>query len=222
MEAIDFLHNVFLFYLPMLFSLCVHEYAHGWMALKFGDMTASREGRLTLNPLAHIDYIGTLLLPLGALFMNWPIFGWAKPVPVDVTSVKEPKKGLFWIAFAGPLSNFLLALLGTVALAVVFFVNGQTPVFGQSVFSMMEMFIYINLLLGAFNLLPLHPLDGSRVLARFLPFSWNRFLENYENYGTILLICLFVSGGFYYLAKPVVFTAQYLIGFSQALAQWIL
>ena len=218
MDPIDFLYKVFLFYLPLLFSLCVHEYAHGWTALKFGDSTASREGRVTLNPLAHMDYIGTLLLPLGALFMNWPVFGWAKPVPVDASYLKDPKKALFWIAFAGPLSNFLLALAGTLVLTVVFLLKVQS----QNIFSMMEMFIYINLLLGVFNLLPLHPLDGSKVLERFLPFSWNRFLETNQHYGTILLICLFVSGGFYYLAQPVIYTAQQLIDFSQALSHWIL
>ena len=218
METIDFLYKVFLFYLPLLFSLCVHEYAHGWTALKFGDRTALRQGRVTLNPLAHIDYIGTLLLPLGALFMNWPVFGWAKPVPVDASYLKDPKREMFWVALAGPLSNFLLAFIGTFVLTAIFLLKVQS----QNVFSMMEMFIYINLLLGAFNLLPLHPLDGGKVLERFLPFSWNRFLEENQHYGTLLLICLFVSGGFSYLAWPIIWTAQQMIDFSQTLSHWIL
>lgn len=218
MDAIDFLYKVFLFYLPLLFSLCVHEYAHGWTALKFGDPTARREGRLTLNPMAHVDWIGSVLLPLGALFMSWPVFGWAKPVPVDASYLRDPKNGLFWVALAGPLSNFTLALLGSLALTVILIVGVKT----QNVFSMMEVFIYINLLLGVFNLLPLHPLDGGKVIARFLPFSWNRFLEDNQHYGTILLISLFVSGGFYYLAKPLIWTTDRLIHFSQSLSQWIL
>lgn len=218
MEAIDFLYKVFLFYLPLLFSLCVHEYAHGWTALKFGDPTARREGRLTLNPMAHLDWMGSVLLPLGALFMSWPVFGWAKPVPVDASYLKNPKKGLFWVALAGPLSNFALALLGSLFLTGILIFKVGT----QNVFSMMEVFIYINLLLGAFNLLPLHPLDGGKVIERFLPLSWNRFLMDNQHYGTILLICLFVSGGFYYLAKPLMYTTGMLIRFSQNLSQWVL
>lgn len=217
MDAMDFFYKVFLFYLPLLFSLCVHEWAHAWTALKFGDLTAQREGRLTLNPLSHMDIMGTVLLPLGALFMNWPVFGWAKPVPVNDSYLKNPKEDLFWIALAGPLSNFCLSFAGTLALAVCHSV-GSLP---EDLFSMLEMFIYINLLLGVFNLLPLHPLDGGKVLARFLPFSWNRFLEENQHYGTVLLICLFVSGGFYYLARPLVYATGALSGFSQTLSHWI-
>ena len=149
--------------------------------------------------------------------MNWPVFGWAKPVPVDESYLKEPKKGLFWIALAGPLSNFFLSFAGTLVLAVCYSA-GPLP---QDLFSMLEMFIYINLLLGTFNLLPLHPLDGGKVLARFLPFSWNRFLDENQHYGTILLICLFVSGGFYYLARPLVYATGALSRFSQTLSHWI-
>lgn len=218
MDAIDFLYKIFLFYLPLLFSLCVHEYAHGWTALKMGDPTAQREGRLTLNPLAHVDWIGSVLLPLGALFMSWPVFGWAKPVPVDASYLKDPKNGLFWVALAGPLSNFILAVLGSLTLTVILIVGVET----QNIFSMMEVFIYINLLLGVFNLLPLHPLDGGKIMERFLPFSWNRFLEENQHYGTILLIGLFVSGGFYYLAKPLIWTTGKLLFFSQTLSQWII
>ena len=200
----------FLFYLPLLFSLCVHEFAHGWTAKKLGDLTAFYRGRLTLNPIAHIDYLGTLILPLIFLFTNSPIFfGWAKPVPVDPGAFKNPKKDMFWVAFAGPLSNFFLAVLGAFVLAVFYTLNflNVLPA-SQALVSMMEMLIYVNMLLGAFNLIPLHPLDGGKVMARFLPVKWNFFLESNQNYSYIFLIALIFLGGFHYLAKtyPVFFS----------------
>src|SRR5690606_16730988 len=105
-----------IFFVPFLFSLCVHEFAHGWVALKRGDHTARMMGRLTLNPMAHADMIGTFILPLASLFMGSPIFfGWAKPVPVDARNLKNPRTDMFWVAFAGPLSNVLMAFLGAFA-----------------------------------------------------------------------------------------------------------
>lgn len=218
-QIADFGFKFFLFYLPLLFSLCVHEFAHGWMAKRFGDLTAFYRGRLTLNPIAHIDYLGTLLLPLFLLMTNSSFFfGWAKPVPVDSGAFQNPKKEMFWVAFAGPLSNIFLALIGTLALVVFHIVHSidMLPAH-QAVFSMMEMIIYINMLLAIFNLIPLHPLDGGKVIARFLPVRWNIFLESNQKYSYILLIALVFLGGFHYLAKPILFSSQALI----ASAEWL-
>ena len=220
-ELMDFVSKVFLLYLPLLFSLCVHEFAHAWAAKKLGDMTASQMGRLTLNPAAHVDPIGTLALPLLAIGMNFPVFGWARPVPVDPSYLENQRRDMFWIALAGPLSNFLLAGLGSLALTGLYVLGQDNIPSGPLLMSLGEVFIYINLLLGFFNLIPLHPLDGGKVIARFLPVRWNVFLEKNQGWSSILLIVLFVSGGFYFLAAPVFHTARSLIHFSQFFAQWI-
>lgn len=218
---VDFLSKIFLFYLPLLFSLCVHEFAHAWMAKRLGDFTAFHRGRLTLNPVAHVDLVGTLILPLMAILMSFPVFGWAKPVPVDPSYLKDQRRDMFWVAFAGPLSNFLLAGLGCLALTGLYVLGQDNIPSGQPVLALAEVFIYINLLLGFFNLIPLHPLDGGKVIARFLPAQWNIFLENNQGWSSLILIFLFVSGGFYFLAGPVSYTAQNLIYFSRFFAQWI-
>lgn len=213
----DFVFKIFLFYLPLLFSLCLHEFAHGWTAKKLGDLTAFYKGRLTLNPVAHMDYLGTLVLPLFFLFTNSPIFfGWAKPVPVDPGAFQNPKKDMFWVAFAGPLSNFFLAVISSFCLAIFYILHffNALPA-NKALFSMMEMLIYVNMLLAVFNLLPLHPLDGGKIMARFLPVRWNLFLLEHQNYSYIVLIALIALGGFHYLAKPILLASKSLIVFSQ-------
>ena len=216
-EFADFVFKIFLFYLPLLFSLCVHEFAHGWTAKKLGDLTAFHRGRLTLNPIAHMDYLGTLILPMIFLWTSSPVFfGWAKPVPVDPGAFQNPRRDMFWVAFAGPLSNFFLALIGSLILILFYslqFLNAMP--LNPSLISMMEMMIYVNMLLAVFNLIPLHPLDGGKVIARFLPARWNIFLEAHQNYSYIALIALIVLGGFHYLAQPVFVSTQALISFSE-------
>lgn len=214
----------FLFYLPLLFSLCVHEFSHGWMAKRRGDLTAFYQGRLTLNPLVHMDYLGTVILPLIFLWTQSPVFfGWAKPVPVDPHAFKNPKADMFWTAFAGPLSNFLLAFIGA-GLLSLFYILQYAHILpaGKSLILMMEMLIYVNMLLGVFNLIPLHPLDGGKVLARFLPARWNLFLEENQNYGYMLLIAMVFLGGFHYLAKPIFFGSKLLIGMAQSLSAFLI
>lgn len=198
----DILYKIFIFYIPLLFSLCVHEYSHAWVAKKLGDCFAEMQGRLTLNPLVHMDVVGTLILPMLALFTGLPVFGWAKPVPVDESALKEPVKDMFWIALAGPLSNFLMAALG--GLLIVFLYIDPTYSLSSSVGVILQTFIFINLLLGFFNLIPLHPLDGGKVLARFLKPKWSQFLEERQGYSSFLLILIFVMGGFHYLAYPAI------------------
>jgi len=178
---------------PILFALCFHEFSHAYVAYRLGDPTAAYRGRLTLNPLRHLDPIGTLLL----FFVG---FGWAKPVPVDATNLKEPRRDMMWIASAGPLSNLAVALASGLLLRLLFPLLSGGGSLGVSVFKMLEYSLWINLVLAFFNLIPLRPLDGSSVLRGVLPlqqaYSWSRI----EGYGPMILIALIGS--------------QYLFGFS--------
>ena len=211
-DIMEALSKVGSFFIPFLFSLCFHEYAHGWVALRKGDNTALLMGRLSLNPIVHMDIIGTLFLPLMALFTpGLPLFGWAKPVPVNVRNLSHPKKDMFWIALAGPLSNVLLAFLGVFALLFITILYANSLGEGKALREITHMFILINLFLATFNMIPLHPLDGAKVFARFFPVKWNEFLEEKAMTLNIILILLIIFGGISYLAKPVFWLYQFLI-----------
>ncbi len=197
-------------YLPFLFALCFHEFAHGWVAKLKGDRTAEIMGRLTLNPIVHMDPIGTFVIPLlmfSGATGGIPLFGWAKPVPVNERNLQSPVKDMFWIALAGPLSNLLLAVIGMILFVFVSNHVGDTV---KGLRPMLDIFVYINLALAFFNLIPLHPLDGGKVIARFLPRDANMWLE--ENQGTlnIVLIVLFVTGAFRIISAPVTWTHDFL------------
>ena len=212
-----FISKFFIFYLPLLFSLCVHEWAHARVALIKGDTLAQMQGRLSLNPAMHADLIGTIILPLLSIFTGLPVFGWAKPVPVNIYALKDPKRDMFWIALAGPLSNFCLAFIAAILLIFLYGMLQYVALTSWMVLiATTEIFIYLNLLLGFFNLIPLHPLDGGKVLARFLPASWNWYIEQNQYYLSFVLIGLFIFGGFKYLALPVHWMSTYMI----ASAKW--
>lgn len=208
-----------IYFVPFLFALCFHEYAHGWVAKRLGDNTAESLGRLTLNPVSHADILGTYILPIMAILFATPFFGWAKPVPVSGRNLKNPTRDMFWIALAGPLSNLLLATLATLVLAFVFagFAGSSAP----ALLEMIKVFILINLFLAFFNLLPLHPLDGGKVVARFLPYEWNRWLEMNQGTLSMILIAAFLLGGFRFLAYPVYALAQIMISFSASLSHFL-
>ena len=214
MHVTEYLAQFGLFMIPFLFALCFHEFAHGWVAKQKGDNTAEILGRLTLNPLAHIDFMGTLLIPSLALFFGWPLFGWAKPVPVNPRNLKHVTEDMFWIALAGPLSNILLAVVGSILLHLLVFSGGVTSAmraFYEPFSQMLQLFILINLFLAIFNLLPVHPLDGGKILARFLPRDINNFLEENQTMTSILLLCLVFLGGLTFIAGPVYWLAGILM-----------
>ena len=211
MEIQESLVKVGLFFIPFLFALCFHEFAHGFVAKLRGDDTAERMGRLTMNPMAHLDWVGTVGLPIMAILFGLPLFGWAKPVPVDPRNLKDSKNDMFWVALAGPLSNVLLFFVGLLGFYfLVHFFNPSS--LGSPIIQMLIMFLTINLYLAFFNMLPLHPLDGGKVLERFLPYHWNRWLEEHQYELNIALLVLILFGGLRYMAIPVEYILRFSLG----------
>ncbi|MBT4762085.1 MAG: site-2 protease family protein [Bdellovibrionaceae bacterium] len=215
MESLNIIEigaKVGLYFVPFLFALCFHEFAHAFVAKLRGDRTAEMMGRLSMNPLVHMDMVGTLLLPLGAIFMGLPFFGWAKPVPVNPKNFKDIKNDMFWVALAGPLSNVLLAIVAVVAISLF---RGALSGFSFAIAaeSILRVFLIINLFLAFFNMLPFHPLDGGKVFARFLPYEWNKKLEDNQHVLSMVLIGLFIFGGLRYLAIPVYAINDLLLSF---------
>lgn len=211
MDIVEIGGRLALFYVPFLFALCFHEFAHGMVAKWRGDNTAEQLGRLTLNPMAHADMIGTVLLPISAVVFGVPFFfGWAKPVPVNARNLKNIRTDMFWIALAGPASNVLLAILSAafLGLAIRFQFLGT---YEGPIIKLMQMFILTNLFLAIFNILPLHPLDGGKVLARFLPASLNYKLEQNEQYTSWLLLILVLTGALSILRIPVMASFEFLM-----------
>jgi Zn-dependent protease len=211
MDVLELATRLAVFFVPFLFSLCFHEYAHGWVARLRGDRTAEMMGRLTMNPISHIDPIGTLLLPIMSVLLHSPIsFGWAKPVPVNSRNLKNPRTDMFWVALAGPMSNIFLAIVGCFALVITAKFLSEASYY-EGLLSLLKAFIGVNLFLAFFNLIPLNPLDGGKVLARFLSPAVNNKLEQYQNMTSLLLLVLILSGGIRFLAIPVEWTYRMMI-----------
>ncbi len=183
--------------IPVLLAITLHEAAHGWMASKFGDHTARMMGRVTLNPVKHIDPVGTIVVPLALLLMSTGfIFGWAKPVPINFNALRSPKSGMIWVALAGPGANLIMAI-GWIFIAIL---SINIPV----MLKMAGAGIFINILLAVFNLLPIPPLDGSRVISALLPNPLAYKYNQLERYGFLILIGLMFIGGFSYIVWPIV------------------
>lgn len=203
-------------FVPMLLGIILHEIAHGWAAWKLGDPTARLQGRLTLNPLRHLDVTGSLLFVLTALLSPF-IFGWAKPVPVQPRYFKNPRQGMMITSLAGPAANFLLALVfgGLYAVMVRGLMTGYaTDISAFTRFALNATFIgmWINVTLGWFNLLPIPGFDGGHILAGFLPYSLAEKFYRYSRYGMVLLVLLLATGTLRYILGPLVTTSVSLIG----------
>ena len=167
----DFIPTILVWALPTVFAIITHEVMHGVVALRLGDDTALRAGRLTLNPISHIDPFGTLIIPAILLFMHLPVFGYAKPVPVDFSRLRGGRRGMMMVAAAGPLTNFTLAVVSAFALrsTIKFLGSPLGPEIALPLAKMLQASVIINVVLGVFNLFPLLPLDGGRVLTGLLP-----------------------------------------------------
>ncbi|MEI7424607.1 MAG: site-2 protease family protein [Candidatus Staskawiczbacteria bacterium] len=204
----------------LLFSVMIHELAHGYVAYSLGDPTAKYEGRLTLNPLKHLDVFGSIILPL-VLFITGSqfLFGWAKPVPVNPYNFRDQKWGGVKVAIAGPLSNFGIAIVFGLLIRLFYLLPVQV---GPQIIPLIELLsfvVYMNILLGIFNLIPIPPLDGSWILFKFLPASVEKVKMFFQQYGFIILIFVLFSGaldGMYFFINLLFYfiTGTYFLGFN--------
>lgn len=174
-------------------AIVVHEYAHGWMADRRGDPTARQAGRLTLNPVAHIDPVGTVIVPLIMAFTGGFVFGWAKPVPVNAYYLRDPKRDMMWVTLAGPLANVAMAV-GFALLIQIGYVAGAA--FLIPLMRLLYYGVLINLVLAFFNLIPIPPLDGSHVLESVLPWPYSESYQRIAPYGMFILLGLMFIGFF--------------------------
>jgi len=194
MQELNMVQVIAIWALPVLFAITVHEVAHGWVAKKLGDPTAMMLGRLTLNPLKHIDPIGTVVVPIALVLMGGFIFGWAKPVPVTWDNLRNPKRDMALVALAGPMSNLVMAFGWALIMKVGFMLGDDFNWLAWPLIYMGGAGIAINGVLMLLNLLPVPPLDGGRVLAGLLPGPWAWKLSRIEPYGLMIMVGLMVTG----------------------------
>ena len=210
----NLIQTIVLFALPVVFAITLHEAAHGYIARMFGDPTATLAGRVTLNPVKHIDPIGTVAVPLGILLMSKLagapplLFGWAKPVPVDFGRLRNPRRDMMWVALAGPAANLFMAILWAMSLRLFFEAGLGRDSFW---FQMAVIGVQINLVLMALNLLPLLPLDGGRILYSLLPRQLAWQYGKLEPYGMMILIVLLVTGSLWTLLEPFMALGRWIV-----------
>ena len=195
--------TLLIYAIPVLFAITVHETAHGWIASKLGDHSARMMERVTLNPLKHIDPIGTIVVPMVLYFSSGFLFGWAKPVPINYNALRSPKRDMSYVAIAGPASNFIMAILWLASIFLAIEINSKF------LLEMAKVGISINLILAVLNLLPLPPLDGSRVVSSLLPNKLAYEYNKLETYGLYILLGLLFLGIFEKVILPIVQILQH-------------
>lgn len=212
----QFFVKVSIMLVPALMAITCHEVSHGYIADKFGDSTARMLGRLTLNPLKHLDIFGTIMVFVVGI-------GWAKPVPVNFNNLRHPKRDMIWVAAAGPITNFALALFSALAMRALVYAAAGVPeasplaAFIDPITLMLAFSVYINLLLAIFNLIPVPPLDGGRVAVGLLPYRPSMALARLEPFGMIIIIALvFFTDVFSYVISPALGWAVHLLAGPQS------
>lgn len=212
------IQTIAVYALPVLFGITLHEAAHGYVARMFGDPTAYLAGRVSLNPVRHIDLVGTIIVPLVLLFSTklmggaGLLFGWAKPVPVDWSRLRRPKRDMLWVALAGPASNLVMAIIWVVSFRLL---DEAGAAQGDFWMRMAIAGVQVNLILMALNLLPLPPLDGGRIVYSLLPDGLAQQYSKLEPYGLVILIVLMLTGALWMLLRP-------LLAFGELIINWFL
>ena len=217
MDISNLIQTVAIYALPVLFAITIHEAAHGYVARYFGDNTAWTLGRVTLNPLKHIDPVGTIAMPLLLYFATSGafLFGYAKPVPVNFGNLRNPKRDMVWVALAGPASNFLQAIIWALGLVAMTAMGTQERFFIQ----MAQAGVLVNLVMWAFNLFPLPPLDGGRIVVGLLPWKQAQWVARIEPWGFFVVMALVLAGvvGTYWLRPLMSFGYLVLNGLTSPL-----
>ncbi len=211
MPELNLISTLFVFVIPVIFAVTVHEVAHGWVASRFGDQTAKSMGRLTLNPVKHIDPVGTILVPAIMYFTSGFIFGWAKPVPVNWRNLGHPRRDMAIVAIAGPVANLLMLLFWAMSAKIIISLGNDSNHLTQLLFVMCSIGITINIVLMILNLFPVLPLDGGRILTAMLPRNLAITFSRLEPYGLIILVVLLLSGILWKILLPVLSATESLI-----------
>ena len=204
MPELNLISTLFVFVIPVIFAVTIHEVAHGWVASRFGDQTARSMGRLTLNPIKHIDPVGTIVVPTIMYFASGFIFGWARPVPVNWRNLGHPRRDMALVAIAGPVANLLMLFFWAISAKIILLSGSDSNYLTQLLLIMCSIGITINIVLMILNLFPLLPLDGGRVLTAMLPPNLAIPFSRLEPYGLIILVLLLVSGILWKILIPVI------------------
>lgn len=202
MQQLTLVQKLAVAVIPVLFAITLHEVAHGWVARRFGDRTAEMLGRLTVNPLKHIHPIGTVVVPAVTLMLGGFLFGWAKPVPVSVRNLGNPRRDMIFVALAGPIANLLMAVMWAFFARLIMGLGLEG---GAAVFclGMAQVGVLINVILAVFNMFPLPPLDGGRVVAGLLPPAQAASFERLEQYGLVIILLLLFTGVLWRVLGPI-------------------
>lgn len=208
MDELTLVGRIAIWALPVIFAITVHEVAHGWVASKLGDQTARIMGRLTLNPIKHIDLVGTIIVPAALLILGGFMFGWAKPVPVHWNNLNNPKRDMVYVAVAGPLANLLMAIAWGGLMKIGIMLGSSNAFISEPLIYMSYAGIFINAVLMMLNLLPLLPLDGGRIVAGLLPNSLSYQFSKLERFGFPILVVIIAMGWLSAILGPPVYFLQ--------------